>query len=795
MKMLALLATTAALVINPDTAVWVIHPDDTGGVSARRPVALALRDAKRDWYKVLGAPPAVIVSDATGAAALPDGFDGVAFFLGAAAAPFGAHLKGEEEHALVFEPPKTHNTPTIIAAAGGRHVRGSVYAIYALCERLLGVEPLWYWADLEPEYRGALVLDAAAVPYKSGEPAFRRRGVFPNDEDLLGGFRPDPLGESVFSVELWDKFLEALLRLKGNLIIPGTVAFPDEACYEIAAARGVAVSQQHFTLLGVNTWRWPVGVPYSFDRDREIQDYVWRASLDAYAGRETVWTVGYRGLNDYPFWTDEPSFNTSASRGKLISAAMAHQTALVRGTPGRGADEIVTYMWAEALDLYLSGDLALPPNTTRVWADTGSGSFDPSVFPHIAEGDGVYYHTQMENPGYYAQLTEMTPPAAFLGAAARFVKARATSLFVLNLSDLKPALFSTDLVLRYLWDPAPFSTGSIVEQQTRAIAAWCGRVFGRAHAAEAASLMAGYYNISYIAGTDTDRRGEQNLAGEVRRLLANKTEPADALAFVAGPLRQLRPLHARARALLRAMDAAGARGARLFEASVLLHVAIHLYGCEAVNATAVALGAPERAAEAFDAAHGALQELFASQRAAEGLKWRGLYGNDELDDFFEVACSLRAARALATNTAAPGSCNMPSGRVWGIPGRGTGAWSTWFEYGASSAAFPFLRRSDAWNMDSVVRITCGDAKCSESAVGGSLCRGARVELAAPLADAVVRFTLDGSDPNPNAPPYRDPIALSATTDIAAAVFTRNGSSGLVTRSTFTVVDSPLCASS
>ena len=58
--------------------------------------------------------------------------------------------------------------------------------------------------------------------------------------------------------------------------------------------------------------------------------------------------MGYRGLNDYPFWTDEPSFNTSRSRGALISKAMAHQAALVRATPGREGDECVTYVWAEA---------------------------------------------------------------------------------------------------------------------------------------------------------------------------------------------------------------------------------------------------------------------------------------------------------------------------------------------------------------------------------------------------------------------------------------------------------------
>ena len=106
---LALLASGSCEVVDvsPETAVWVIHPDDTGP-SARAPVALALRDAKRDWYKVFGAPPALIVSDAEGAAALPVDFGGTAFFLGAAAAPFGADLAGEEEHAIVLREGRRH---------------------------------------------------------------------------------------------------------------------------------------------------------------------------------------------------------------------------------------------------------------------------------------------------------------------------------------------------------------------------------------------------------------------------------------------------------------------------------------------------------------------------------------------------------------------------------------------------------------------------------------------------------------------------------------------------------------
>lgn len=43
-----------------------------------------------------------------------------------------------------------------------------------------------------------------------------------------------------------------------------------------------------------------------------------------------IWSIGYRGLNDYPFWQDDPEINTDQKRAAVINEAMANQTALVR---------------------------------------------------------------------------------------------------------------------------------------------------------------------------------------------------------------------------------------------------------------------------------------------------------------------------------------------------------------------------------------------------------------------------------------------------------------------------------
>jgi hypothetical protein len=783
--------------IDPAALVFVLDPEDSGFGASAKPLAMALRDVKLDFYKVLGTPPPVILSTETGATALPPGFKGTAFFFGKAARRSFSKLPEHlEAHAIAID---TTSSPGVnIVGAVGREGRGEVFAAYSVCERILGVEPLWWWTDTEPNFQGKLSLNQSQVSFESGAPRFEWRGFFANDEDLLGNFKADPLGEAVFSADTWNRVCEALLRLKGNLVIGGTVAYPDESVYRVAHRRGVAVTMQHFTLLGVNTWRWPVGIPYSFDQNSEIQEFVWNACVAEYKNREAVWTIGYRGLNDYAFWIDEPKFNTTESRCALINAAMAKQAEIVRKTPGREADQCVTYLWSEMLELFLSGDLILPANTTRVFADQGgSGTFDPRVYPLLSEGDGAYYHVQMESPYKMSQLTEMVPPRTFFNEVAKFVAKKATSYFMLNLSDLRPATFLVDTVMRFLWTPDAMMKLGPDDAQAAAIEQWSQRFYsgsssgdgGRSavvatddsFASRAAAIMKDYFAIDYILAANTSRYGDEHLSGLVRKLLTGDEPAATAAAWVAHPLGvQLRPLHTTAVALYDDMVAAKADGAPFFQSSFLLYVATHRYGCEAINATAHAmlqLGTvvgrrdyhtlpAQRAEEAqryLGGALDALEALRALQREAEQLKWRGWYAGDQLVDFANVACLLLDAKQqLAAVVAASGSvsvsadsstyaappvyptapaqCNLMNGFPWH---RGTGPWSSWFTYSNTSTNFPYLNPPPVeWSMDYIVRVTCQEGEqqssCVNTPVGGKFNSSAVIVMAAPGVAANAR---------------------------------------------------------
>jgi hypothetical protein len=107
-------------------------------------------------------------------------------------------------------------------------------------------------------------------------------------------------------------------------------------------------------------------VPYTFRLNPEPLRKAWRDLAEfqqGVAGREMVYAVGYRGLNDYPFWEDDVACNTTQCRGDVISWAIGNQTAIARATAtaaGVPAPRLATYLQREMLALKEAGALRLP---------------------------------------------------------------------------------------------------------------------------------------------------------------------------------------------------------------------------------------------------------------------------------------------------------------------------------------------------------------------------------------------------------------------------------------------------
>ncbi|MCC7365868.1 MAG: glycosyl hydrolase 115 family protein, partial [Dehalococcoidia bacterium] len=329
------------------------------------------------------------------------------------------------ERYRVFEP-----GPGLLRIEGSDE-RGIMFGIYAFLERYLEVDPLYFWTGREPKPRPTLAWESVRI--EAGEPAFRYRGWFVNDEDLLtewedGGGKRDidyPYYHQVTSPNVLARVYEAALRLQYNLIIPASftdIANPaEERMVRDAVRRGLMVSMHHVEPMGVSAFAfanyWKARgrqVPYTFHSQRPAFEEVWRhfaARWARYPG--VVWQLGLRGVADRPAWHNDPSApRTDEARGRMISDAMALQWEIVRSVDKRPAPPATTTLWMEGAELNRRGFLTFPKGVTVVFADNSPGWKMQRDFHETPREPGrtygIYYHHAVW--GWGPHLVQGVPP-------------------------------------------------------------------------------------------------------------------------------------------------------------------------------------------------------------------------------------------------------------------------------------------------------------------------------------------------------------------------------------------------
>lgn len=495
--------SVAALELQADTP-WIVAEDEP------EPMRRALEDVARDWYKVLGYRPIILHEP-------PADYAGPLVYFGVK----GDALKSLKPKNLTSV--ESFNVRVTKDAAGrqslvatGTDMRGAMYAAYAVSEYLLGVDPWYYWVDKEPAYRGEVRV-ADDYDRTFGPPTYRYRGWFINDEDLLHAYAADPMRETIFSLAMWDRVFETILRLRGNMVVPGTFTFPDERCQTLAARRGLILNMHHILTVGLNTYQWPEDQPFSYNRHPEVLERYWRECIDEFKDKEVVWTVGYRGKHDRPFWYDEPEMKTAKQRAEVISAAIAKQVEMVRQAQPEA--DIITNLWWEGVEMYESGYLKIPEGVIIVWPDDGFGRIRDRG--RSKQGQGFYYHTHMRN-GRANQLTEMVNPGRIHENVGRLTRAGATKFFLVNVSDVRGVPLSTDCAMKLAWNAEPCLRKSNRENMDAFLLDWCERQYGSAVAKDAARQYDRFFHIPYLVKEPP--RGEDHFISVVRLVDRELTE-------------------------------------------------------------------------------------------------------------------------------------------------------------------------------------------------------------------------------------------------------------------------------
>ncbi|MFZ0392487.1 MAG: glycosyl hydrolase 115 family protein [Terracidiphilus sp.] len=571
-----------------------------------------------------------------------------------------------------------------IVCLTGADMRGTIYAIYQFSQSILGVDPMYLWTDKQPEKRTSITLPED-FDKTFPKPVFRYRGFFINDEDLLSGWIPAPKSEQTgIALSVWDNVFETILRLKGNMVVPGTWIFPDDAQVHAAAERGLIVNQHHAIPLGVNVARWPKGVPYNFSTHPEILERAWTNAVATYKpDDEILWSVGLRGLSDQSYAQLDPSVRgNDALLGKRISDAIAVQMKIVRARYPNA--QFVTDLWQEGARLMDEGYLKIPPEVTLVWADTGYGDMQDNG--KAAASQGMYIHVAMMN-GQADQLSELVPVGVIQEELGRYIKAGATSYVLVNTSDLRPVAMTARALMETAWGGAPAQLAGADDAYYRR---WAAEEFGYKSANAVAQVYKEYFAAPAVWGsvpfpglTSAGARppapprlsnvprhyGDQHYHSEIRRLLLDALtehqviavpsqspkwtephvlpEPPSEFeeALIQRDIEECQEAQPRWDAVwkdaLAAGDLVDPFGRDYYQAAVLTMITINRESNRALLDVARAMedehaGDPVKAGLEINDALGALNAVEQSMAAAEYGKWKNWYRGDWLTGVYRT---------------------------------------------------------------------------------------------------------------------------------------------------------------
>ena len=615
--------------------------------TASSAVGYAWRFFQRDFEKVFGNPPRITTTDHAHVC-----IGQVDNTIAAPAESFRIHFGGDEKEKVLH--------------LDGADELGLVYALLHLSETVLGVDPFWFWCDREPQPQTEIRIPCVA--YASAPMRIRFRGWFVNDEVCLIGWSdsyPPP-------ASTWLAVFETLLRCGGNLVIPGTDLPRHGVHWDLAADMGLYVTHHHAEPLGAEMFcRAHPDSDASYARNPEAFEALWQEAIDRQKDRKVVWTLGFRGQGDCPFWEQDPSFDTPAKRGELISRAIRRQYDLLHAAVDH--PPCLSYLYGELTDLYQQGHLVFPPGVTKIWADNGYGKMvsrrqwnlnprlDSLPSPTETGPHGLYYHATFHDLQASSHLVMLPVDSTLLVSELQRAAAHAVDrVWLINCGNIRPHVYTLDLIRR-LWrgetvDAADFPTTF-------------SRRYFPSRIEEAARCLRSYFAaaIRYGAHAD-DMAGDEFYHHPARSLIGHLMRgetavPAEDLVWATGEVAfdaQVDWFHSRCTAAIPELarleqdclalaQTLSTNEAVFFRDFLLFQAQLHHSGCRglALLCRAMAAHRAGRQPESFVLASQSLWAYQASLQAmeeAEHGKWQGFFSADWLTNIRITLYTLDALR-------------------------------------------------------------------------------------------------------------------------------------------------------
>lgn len=547
---------------------------------------------------------------------------------------------------------------------------GFVYGIYHVSNVILGVLPFWFWNDQVFEKKDYYEI-SDAYEYKSKPCVVKYRGWFVNDEVLIHKWYVDRKKDMP-----WEMVFEALLRCRGNLVIPGT----DKNSHlyrDLASDMGLYITHHHAEPLGAPMFarRYPELNPsYAEYPDKFRQ--LWNEGIEEQKDMQVIWNLGFRGQGDCPFWDNDPQYQTSESRGELMGQLIKMQNDLVK----KEVPEAVccTNLYGETMELYKEGYLKLPDEVIKIWADNGfgkmvtrrQGNHNPRVpaLPDKKDNGrhGIYYHVSFYDLQAANHITMLPNSAEFIhGELKNVLEHNVKDYWIINCSNVKPHVYFLDMIAN-IWQDGDVDV-------ERHLYGYVERYYGRNHVEEIANCFREYSRHAVKYGEHEDDHAGEQFANHVARMLVSqflkdKTKRAEDLLWATdadtlqGQVMWYRELCKKGvinyEKLIRKYEEVDARlqghEKTLFNDSLYLQAKIYYncyYGCVCLCESLLSAFEEDYKKSFYLAGKARLAYLKANfeMREREHGKWHDFYANECLTDVKQTAWVLESLMSYVRN--------------------------------------------------------------------------------------------------------------------------------------------------
>jgi len=396
---------------------------------------------------------------------------------------------------------------------------GFVFGLYEISLTILGIQPFWFWNDQQITARDAYEI-ASDFEYQSSPFAIRLRGWFVNDEVLIHTWSVNGRKD-----EPWEMVFEALIRCGGNMVIPGTDRNGTKY-RKLASDMGLMITHHHAEPLGAEMFarKYP-GLSPSFVQYPDKFLGLWKSGIENQKGMNVIWNLGFRGQGDRPFWADDPQYQTSIARGKLMGSLIRIQYEMVKKVEPEAI--CCTNLYGETMELYKEGYLDLPEDVIKIWADNGYGKMvsrrqnnhNPRIEALPPDSDhgmhGIYYHVSFYDLQAANHITMLTNSPSFVCSELDSVFAHGIrDYWIINCSNVKPHVYYLNLIAT-MWKSGKVDIEAHEEN-------YITSYYGKKDAYAVKQCLIDYYKYAVSYGPNEDDHAGEQFTNHVVRMLISQ---------------------------------------------------------------------------------------------------------------------------------------------------------------------------------------------------------------------------------------------------------------------------------